>query len=69
MCVVLGAERRLKQRREIGLENEAEAKACVQTSGEAGKTLTEPQSRLQRLEGQPQAQRYRFHSPEVGGKP
>lgn len=43
MCVVLGAERRLKQRREIGLENEAEAKACVQTPGEAGKSLAEPE--------------------------
>lgn len=43
MCVVLGAERRLKQRREIGLENEAETKACVQTPGEARKSLAEPE--------------------------
>lgn len=43
VCVVLGAETGLKQRREIGLEDEAEAKACVQTSGEAGKSLAEPE--------------------------
>ena len=57
--------RGLKQRREIGLENEAEAKACVPTPGEAGKSLAEPEQAGEVGRAAPATA---LHSPEGGWK-